>query len=431
MTFQVALLPRHLLRAGIVAFVAIGASGCSSVPNWVDPTNWIGGSDDQTATPDQTAQTPDAQAPDAQTSDNGQTPDLSTIPDKPNAPSTADEQRQVSQTLQSDRARTQYSSDALKGGTEPAAAAPPPPDVVPANEDVASNGNGAPAPKPATAPPPQPGRSSAPGTLPSDNDAAPAAPPPTEVASTETPPPAVGPSAMPAVPAAPALAANQPTPTDATLGFRPSSAPPLDASVAQFVPASILARYRQTASMGPPAAVPSSVSAPDNSEMASNLVTSGPKSRRRTHATGMGGPESMSGAVVANFDALQAGGAPLAADGFTGSPAAVVFFASDRTVLSADAIAQIQSTARAFMAQGAQGYVRVIGHSSGRIGSMSAERFLVWNFEHSQARANAVARALIKAGVPADKVLVQAAGDSESAYQGGDGNRRAEIFFQS
>ncbi len=113
MTFQVSFLPKHLVRVGAVIIFAIGASACSSVPNWVDPTNWIGGSDDQPA-PDQTEQAPDG----------GQTPDLSTIPDKPNAPSTADEQQKVSQSLASDRARAQYSADALKGGTEPAAAPP-------------------------------------------------------------------------------------------------------------------------------------------------------------------------------------------------------------------------------------------------------------------------------------------------------------------
>jgi len=409
MTFQFALLPKHLLRVGIVAIATIGASACSTVPNWVDPTNWIGGSDDQTAPPD----------PSDQASDNGQTPDLSTIPDKPGAPSTADEQRDVAQSLQGDRTRAQYSGDALKGGTEPTAA-PPPAEAAPSTEELASNdaSPAAPPPAPAAALPPQ---SSAPGTLPSDSaPAAPTPPPQTQVAAVEMPSPAAAPSAGPAVPAAPALVPNRLAP------FRPSNAPPLDASVAQFVPPSILARYRQTAAMGPQTAVPAADTA-----MASNLDTT--KTRRRTHATAMGAPEAMSGAVVANFDAPAAGSAavPPAADGILGSPAAVVYFSSDTTALSADARAQVQAAAKAFMAQGAQGYVRIIGHSSGRMGGMTASRYLVWNFERSLARANAVAKALIKAGVPADKVLVQAVEDGQSANPGDDGGRRAEIFFQS
>jgi outer membrane protein OmpA-like peptidoglycan-associated protein len=250
------------------------------------------------------------------------------------------------------------------------------------------------------------------------------------MASLERPPPAVTPSPEPAVPAVPALASNMPAPTDTTLGFRPSSAPPLDASVAQFVPASILARYRQTASMGPQAAVPSTI-APSDSVEASNLVGDGSQPRRHRRATAMGGPESMGGAVVANFDALSVGAAAPSMDAVSGHPAAVVYFSNDTTILSADARAQVEATAKAFMAQGAQGYVRIIGHSSGRMGHMTADRFLVWNLERSQARATAVARLLIKAGVPPDKVLVQAGGDGQSAYQDGDGSRRAEIFFQS
>jgi outer membrane protein OmpA-like peptidoglycan-associated protein len=56
-------------------------------------------------------------------------------------------------------------------------------------------------------------------------------------------------------------------------------------------------------------------------------------------------------------------------------------------------------------------------------------------FDKSQSRANAVAQELIREGVPAAKVLVDAVGDSQPVYyesmpQGEDGNRRAEIFVQ-
>jgi outer membrane protein OmpA-like peptidoglycan-associated protein len=172
--------------------------------------------------------------------------------------------------------------------------------------------------------------------------------------------------------------------------------------------------------------------------MALNTAPSRSSARRHRHYAGMGGPEKMTGAVVANFDALQSGTAaiPSAAAGYPGGPAAVVFFPSDRTVLDENARAQVRSAARAFLAQGGQGYVRVVGHSSSRTGNMSAARHLVWNFERSQARATAVARALIGAGIPAEKILVQAVGDGQPVYQetmpqGEDGNRRAEIFFQS
>jgi outer membrane protein OmpA-like peptidoglycan-associated protein len=153
----------------------------------------------------------------------------------------------------------------------------------------------------------------------------------------------------------------------------------------------------------------------------------------------MGGPEQMSGAVVANFDSLQAGtAAPAAVYANTSGlpPTSVVFFPHDTTVLNAAGKTQVRAAVQAFQQSGGQGFIRVVGHSSSRTANMSVQRHLVFNFERSQARANAVARALIAEGVPANKVLVEAVGDSQPVYyesmpQGEDGNRRAEIFVQS
>jgi outer membrane protein OmpA-like peptidoglycan-associated protein len=427
MTPKVVTLSKYIIRASAVLVVAMGASACSTVPDWVDPTTWVGGSDsDQASTPaDQSAQTAD---------NNTQTPDLSTIPDKPQTPSTADEQRDVAQSLASDRSKAQYSADALKGGTEPSAA-PPPTDAAPPTEELAANDSAAPPPEPAkpAGPPPRP--AAGPGTLPADSSAdntaaqaaqQPAAAPAPEVASAAVPPPApAAPMSSPAVPAVSGAVTAMQT-TDSSLGFRPSTAPPLDASVAQFVPPSIMARYAQTASIsGGTPAVPAGDTA-----YASN-------SRRSKSRMGVGGPEAMSGAVVANFDSLQGGAvAPTAyAGGIPGAPASVVFFPRDTTVLDGEAKAQIREAAKAFLARGGQGYVRVVGHASSGA-SMTGERQMVWNFERSQARASAVARALIAQGVPADKVLVQAVGDDRSGYdvtapQGQDGSRRADIIFES
>lgn len=428
MTFSPESVSKVLLRFGAVVVVAAGASACSSVPGWVDPTTWIGGDDSQaSAPPDDNGQTADNGQ--ATTADNSQTPDLSTIPDKPAAPSTADEQKDVADSLAADRSRAQYSSDALKGGTEPAAA-PPPAAPPPSAEELASDNSSNAAPSEQTKPTTQELPPGAPaGTLPSTDNAAPAAQ--QQVASAQTAPPAASSSAaLPAVPALngqTALAAS-----DSALGFKPSSAPPLDATVAQFVPQPILARYEQTAAIGPAPAVPSTT--PVNTEELASASVESRKHGRHKGAYGIGGPEAMSGAVVANFDALQmASAAPSLAS--TGAAAAVVFFPHDTTILSASAKEQVRAAAKSYLALGGQGYVRVVGHSSSRTANMSQERHLVWNFERSQARANAVARELIHDGVPASKVLIEAVGDTEPVYfesmpQGEDGNRRAEIFFQ-
>jgi outer membrane protein OmpA-like peptidoglycan-associated protein len=79
--------------------------------------------------------------------------------------------------------------------------------------------------------------------------------------------------------------------------------------------------------------------------------------------------------------------------------------------------------------------VRVVGHSSQRTGNMSFERHLIANFNISMDRANAVARALAEAGVPAEQIVVEAVGDQQPVYfefmpNGEAENRRAEIFLE-
>jgi outer membrane protein OmpA-like peptidoglycan-associated protein len=433
---------KALLRSTAVAAIALGAGGCSimpdmsSVPDWVDPTTWFG--DDSSA---QAA------------GDNGQTPDLAGLPDKP-AASTPDEQKQTAQSLETDRSHAKYSADTLRGGTEAAAA--PPPDVAPAKvagaeEMVSSSPSGAAKNNRAakSAPKPEPIRtaqddrsfaqeptgSTTPGTLPSPGSA-----PVMSVASAEEPPPAAStppgaqfavPPAPPAAPPAPAVVPQRTAsiaPPDAALGFQPSSAPPLDPSVSQFVAPQIIRHYQETAaragiSSTAPAVVAASPSA---------------KQRRRGASRGEGGPDAMTGAVVANLDAIQPGAAATqnAYANAAGVPAAaVVFFPGDSVALNAEARAKVHAAVAQFKAHGGQGFVRVVGHSSSRTPDMPVERHLDVIFRKSQARADAVAQEIIREGVPADKVLVEAVGDSQPVYyesmpKGEDGNRRAEIFLQ-
>ena len=89
-----------------------------------------------------------------------------------------------------------------------------------------------------------------------------------------------------------------------------------------------------------------------------------------------------------------------------------------------------------FKQRGANGFIRIVGHSSSRTSNMPVEKHLEVIFNKSQDRANAVAKELIAEGVPANRVLVEAVGDSQPVYyesmpKGEDGNRRAEIFLQS
>jgi outer membrane protein OmpA-like peptidoglycan-associated protein len=114
----------------------------------------------------------------------------------------------------------------------------------------------------------------------------------------------------------------------------------------------------------------------------------------------------------------------------------VVYFPGDGVTLTAAARTQVRAAAAAFKAAGGTGTIRVVGHASSRTPNMSVERHLQVIFEKSQGRANAVARELMNQGVPADRVRIDAVGDSQPVYyesmpRGEEGNRRAEIYVQS
>ena len=445
-----------LLGVAAVAVLAVSASACSSlpsVPDWVDPTSWFG-SDDEPG-------------------DEDQTPDLASIPDKPEA-AKSDDQQKVAESLSADRSNAKYSADALRGGTEPAAA--PPPDlpvakaaeaetVAPAKKSAAAAVS-APAPQAATVDrsvAQDPAGGAAPGTLPAtapgvaaasvtlaapavqtaDLPPPPPPPAPKKVAKAAPPPPVMAPAAAPALaadqpapgglpagaqPALPPVATASVSPSDAELGFKPSSAPPLDPSVSQFVAGPIVDHYKKTAAAAGYEQAPRAAQTP--------IVVA----RAHRHpVAAMGGPEKMSGAVVANLDAIQGGRSAAAAAATlpaqAGNATAVVYFPNDTVALSAEGKDQVRVAVEQYRASGGEGYIRVVGHSSSRTPNMTPEKHLELIFKKSQDRANAVAQEIIRAGVPANHVLIEAVGDTQPVYyesmpKGEDGNRRAEIFLQ-
>ena len=89
----------------------------------------------------------------------------------------------------------------------------------------------------------------------------------------------------------------------------------------------------------------------------------------------------------------------------------------------------------AVLARQSGSIVRVVGHASGRTGEMNMGRQQSKNLDISQARANAAAAELRAAGVPAERIVVEAKGDSEPVYRetmpsGEAGNRRVDVYLQ-
>ncbi len=80
------------------------------------------------------------------------------------------------------------------------------------------------------------------------------------------------------------------------------------------------------------------------------------------------------------------------------------------------------------------GMVRVVGHSSSRTRDMDPVRHAMINYKLSADRANKIATALIRQGMPAEVLMVDSLSDtmplySENMPSGEAGNRRAEVYF--
>jgi outer membrane protein OmpA-like peptidoglycan-associated protein len=168
-------------------------------------------------------------------------------------------------------------------------------------------------------------------------------------------------------------------------------------------------RYAQTGAVAPAGRV--ALKAP--SGMRQRVIGTG--------QTNVGGPESMGGAVVANFNSFQAGQPSVYANAAGLRPVAVVRFRGASSRLSADARQTVNRAADAFMARGGIGYVRIVGHAARHTGKLSLVRRMELDFR--------------RAGVPAKNVLIDAVGSSQpandgSASNGQNANRRAEIFLQ-
>jgi outer membrane protein OmpA-like peptidoglycan-associated protein len=455
---------RTSLRLAAAAILAGGLAACSTMES-IDPTGLLGDSSSSSDTgglSDAGAAAGDAAQPDVAEADVA-APDVASVPERPDVPSTPEENAQVAGSLQADAANVQYSAESLRGGTEAAAAppppagtasnvqvaeatppaqptaapppsemaaadvpadnitpgttgavteppaqpdaAPPPPEVAPADTSAPEQPEEAPPPapadttsadaqpmtevpaQPAAAPPPPPAAPVAEVAPAPEAEAVPApeavsapeTPAAPEVAAAEAAPePEAAPAAAPTAPAAPTQVASAgpvpgaqaPVTRRAAPGFAPSKAPPLAPGVSQFVAAPVVARYKQTA-MLKPSLYPDYTSTP----------------------------------------------------AYFGPATATVVFPGDRTILDDKGLQQVRAAAELFKAHGGRGYVRIVGYASANSGNLSDARLMHINFDHSQARATVIARALMKEGVPADKVLVSAAPQTATVA-------KAEIFVQ-
>ncbi|WP_282609239.1 OmpA family protein [Pelagibius sp. Alg239-R121] len=120
------------------------------------------------------------------------------------------------------------------------------------------------------------------------------------------------------------------------------------------------------------------------------------------------------------------------AAGASGQLTAVIYFGHGSFGLDNNDLKVLRDVAAIQREKNAR--VLVIGHSSSRTGSTDAVNHRVVNLETSLKRANSVAAALARLGVPKDQVVAEARSDNQPVFHefmptGEAGNRRAEIYL--
>jgi outer membrane protein OmpA-like peptidoglycan-associated protein len=115
-----------------------------------------------------------------------------------------------------------------------------------------------------------------------------------------------------------------------------------------------------------------------------------------------------------------------------GAPIAVVFFADASSSLSDRAMGVLRNVILVQRQVGGQ--LRIIGHASERTAAVSYSEHMTINQRLSQARANAVARAVIRFGAAPGSISVAAVGSQQPVYlevmpTGEAGNRRVEVYL--
>ena len=109
-----------------------------------------------------------------------------------------------------------------------------------------------------------------------------------------------------------------------------------------------------------------------------------------------------------------------------------IYFGDNSNKLQRDDLTILQQIAAVQRNTGAT--IRIIGHASGRVRTFDPALRARINYKVSLDRANSIASALVRMGVPTDRIQVEGAGDTAPIYAeytaaGEAANRRAELFM--
>lgn len=466
-----------------VTALSIGLAACSSLPDWANPVEWYDSAfnDDAAAPPKSMRKVEvksDADKPDADKmvkKEDKKFPALKEVPAKAPTATSAAARKKVTDGLVADREGAKYTDEELRSGgtgvTKVAAATPnaapvavkpmavkpmpvavattPTPVAAKAampktaiNADPAAprpvkprlsrmpklaSASSAPkaALKPVAPPPPAP---LPPLTL------APAAPKPVPVQSAAPMPAA--PVAVTAAPLPPLVmpATPQPVARVAAAGQPAPSFPTAGQNVLAQVFAASLAQSASTVSTAPAHstfAAPVATPLKAGQYQVPNIVLAAYNTPLTDHS---------SASVTVTPGQMLASPQTQMAGLFTGrelnvAPGATITikFANGSYHLSNQARAAVRKAAKAYKARG-KGIIRIVGHASHRTQDMNIVKHRMANFSVSLDRANAVARELMRQGIDANVVRVEAKSDADPVFYeympaGEAENRRVEIFL--
>jgi len=415
---------RLAARRLAVAALLLGLTACNPVDTWRDLTGVSRNDPD----PDTTPNTKNLAAGEA-----SDYPNLATVPPPPERALTAAEREKLTQSLIADRTNARHTDEQLRAGFSPVAAAPPPPPGEPGAqpEQVAAAPPPSPTPVPSSpgaAPHAESARNGAaaekPAKLLPSLSAEPAS------ASTATGVGSAGEkSALPLAGAPRTARAGGKTPAEPGQGLRKQGEPPepgpmesnLEVPQARATPAP----EQIQPAPPPPQLPPTPKVAVTPTPMPGGLAAGGalapmplPEARSSAgYEPPPASPELPPLPARAAAAGPEKGGAKPPAR--VGTPVAEIQFGTNSTTLTDKDRQTLETVLPAY--QQNPGKVRIVGYAGA--GSGAVEQLN--SYRTALDRAQAVASALTKAGIPSDKIQVEAAPQGENA-----GESRAEVLLE-
>ncbi len=381
---------REVIKTTGTSLLVVGfLAGCSSVPDAVNPVEWYNDTVDLFSSDGDDSQSTDANSTQGDSSVPGEDdafPDLASVPERPSVLSGDS----VSEGLIADPNKPQY-AEAPARQTEDGVLAPPPPPAAIADGSLQP------------APPAQP-------AVPVTSETVMVAATPSVTPTLVQPPVAV-------VASAPLVVEPGRLPSGETYEqYRARLMAGLETagSVPIMAPVTVNTTPQTTSTGNPDTVVISSSGIDMTTTYTSNVSATTLVSQTGFQQVGM-----------------QAG-QPLLTSGST--KIATIHFNSGSSRLDVNDLQVLQKVAA--LQQQSGGTIRVIGHASSRTRSMDPVRHKMVNYTVSVARADSIAKQLVRLGASKRQILVGAVSDTQPKFyevmpSGEAGNRRAEIYIDS